>query len=276
MIIMSDCSSCPSKGKCSSNGESCGVKNNPLNNVKHIIGVMSGKGGVGKSTVSAMLAKSLKKKGYSVGLLDADVTGPSGGRLMGLKGKRAFAENNMIIPVESPDGIKVMSLNFMLEDENQPVVWRGSLLSSCVTQFWTETYWGDLDYLIIDMPPGTGDITLTVMQSIPVSGLVMVSVPQDMVNMIVTKSVNMAKMLKIPVYGVVENMSYITCPHCNEKIKVFADDNTEEFLNENQIELLGELPTTTSLSSISDMGLIVENEEINKTFDEIADKIINK
>lgn len=273
---MSDCNSCPSKGKCGSNGESCGIKNNPLNNVKHIIGVMSGKGGVGKSTVSAMLAKSLKKKGYSVGLLDADVTGPSGGRLMGLKGKRAYAENNMIIPVESPEGIKVISLNLMLEDENQPVVWRGSLLSSCVTQFWTETLWGELDYLIIDMPPGTGDITLTVMQSIPVSGLVMVSVPQDMVNMIVTKSINMAKMLKIPVYGVVENMSYIMCPHCNEKIKVFADDNTEQFLKENDIELLGELPTNSTLSSIGDMGLMVENQEILSTFDCIADKIINK
>lgn len=273
---MADCGSCPSKGKCGSNSESCGVKNNPLNNVKNIIGVMSGKGGVGKSTVSAMLAKALKKKGYSVGLLDADVTGPSGGRLMGLKGKRAYAENNMIVPVESPEGIKVISLNLMLEDENQPVVWRGSLLSSCVTQFWNETYWGDLDYLIIDMPPGTGDITLTVMQSIPLSGLVMVSVPHDMVNMIVTKSVNMAKMLNIPVYGVVENMSYITCPCCNEKIRIFVDDNTEEFLKVNDIELLAELPTTRSLSAIGDNGLMVDNEEINKTFDDIADKIINK
>ena len=166
---MSDCSSCPSHGKCGNDSGTCGVKNNPLNKVKHVIGVMSGKGGVGKSTVSAMLAKELKKKGYSVGLLDADVTGPSAGRLMGLAGERAYAQNNMIIPVENKDGIKVISLNFMIEDENQPVVWRGAMLSSCVTQFWNETLWGDIDFLIVDMPPGTGDVSLTVMQSIPLS-----------------------------------------------------------------------------------------------------------
>ena len=147
---MSDCSSCPSHGKCGNDSGTCGVKNNPLNKVKHVIGVMSGKGGVGKSTVSAMLAKELKKKGYSVGLLDADVTGPSAGRLMGLAGERAYAQNNMIIPVENKDGIKVISLNFMIEDENQPVVWRGAMLSSCVTQFWNETLWGDIDFLIVE------------------------------------------------------------------------------------------------------------------------------
>ena len=217
---MSDCSSCPSHGKCGNDSGTCGVKNNPLNKVKHVIGVMSGKGGVGKSTVSAMLAKELKKKGYSVGLLDADVTGPSAGRLMGLAGERAYAQNNMIIPVENKDGIKVISLNFMIEDENQPVVWRGAMLSSCVTQFWNETLWGDIDFLIVDMPPGTGDVSLTVMQSIPLTGVVMVSIPQDMVSMIVNKSINMTKMLKVPVLGVVENMSYILCPHCGEKISL--------------------------------------------------------
>jgi len=267
---MSDCSSCPSHGKCGNDSGTCGVKNNPLNKVKHVIGVMSGKGGVGKSTVSAMLAKELKKKGYSVGLLDADVTGPSAGRLMGLAGERAYAQNNMIIPVENKDGIKVISLNFMIEDENQPVVWRGAMLSSCVTQFWNETLWGDIDFLIVDMPPGTGDVSLTVMQSIPLTGVVMVSIPQDMVSMIVNKSINMTKMLKVPVLGVVENMSYILCPHCGEKISV------DDFLHINNIELLGELPTDISVANMANNGGDQIKEEIAKEFTSITDKVLAK
>ena len=271
---MSDCSSCPSHGKCGNDSGTCGVKNNPLNKVKHVIGVMSGKGGVGKSTVSAMLAKELKKKGYSVGLLDADVTGPSAGRLMGLAGERAYAQNNMIIPVENKDGIKVISLNFMIEDENQPVVWRGAMLSSCVTQFWNETLWGDIDFLIVDMPPGTGDVSLTVMQSIPLTGVVMVSIPQDMVSMIVNKSINMTKMLKVPVLGVVENMSYILCPHCGEKISLHEKSSVDDFLHINNIELLGELPTDISVANMANNGDDQIKEEIAKEFTSITDKVL--
>ena len=271
---MANCSSCPSPGKCGNDSGKCGIENNPLNKVKNIIGVMSGKGGVGKSTVSAFLAKELAKKGYKVGLLDADITGPSACRLMGLTGKRAFAENNLIIPVENEDCIKVLSLNLMLPDENQPVVWRGAMLSNCVKQFWVEALWGELDYLIVDMPPGTGDISLTVMQSIPLSGIVMVSIPQDMVNMIVSKSTNMTKMLNVPILGLVENMSYIICPHCGEKIKIFSGENTDEFLKENNITLLGELPTDVTVSGMADNGYSNIRAEIAEEFEKITDNVI--
>lgn len=271
---MADCSSCPSKGKCGNDSGNCGIENNPLNKVKNIIGVMSGKGGVGKSTVSAMLAKELAKKGYSVGLLDADITGPSACRLMGLTGKRAYAQDNLIMPVENEDGIKVLSLNLMLPDENQPVVWRGAMLSSCVKQFWVEALWGELDYLIVDMPPGTGDISLTVMQSIPLSGIVMVSIPQDMVNMIVSKSINMTKMLNVPILGLVENMSYIICPHCGEKIKIFGGESTNEFLIQNEIALLGELPTDVTVSGMADNGYSNIKSEIAEEFIKITNNVI--
>lgn len=271
---MADCSSCPSKGKCGSDSSKCGIENNPLNKVKNIIGVMSGKGGVGKSTVSAMLAKELANKGYTVGLLDADITGPSACRLMGLTGKRAYAQDNLIMPVENEDGIKVLSLNLMLPDENQPVVWRGTMLSNCVKQFWVEALWGELDYLIVDMPPGTGDISLTVMQSIPLSGIVMVSIPQDMVNMIVSKSINMTKMLNVPILGLVENMSYIICPHCGEKIKIFGGENTNEFLIQNEIALLGELPTDVTVSGMADNGYSNIKSEIAQEFKKITNNVI--
>lgn len=270
---MADCSSCPSKGKCGSNSESCGIQNNPKNKIKKVIGVMSGKGGVGKSTISAVLAKSLKAKGYSVGLLDADITGPSAVRLMGLRGERAYGnEEGLILPVENADGIKVMSLNLMMEDENQPVVWRGAMLSNCVTQFWKDTLWGELDYLIIDMPPGTGDVTLTVMQSIPLTGIILVSLPQDMVSMIVTKSLNMARMLNIPVFGVVQNMSYIKCPDCGKKIKIFGDD-ISNMITEQGIPLLGELPTDTDLAKLSRGSGTVANEEVLEVFNNIIKTI---
>lgn len=270
---MADCNSCPSKGKCGSSSENCGIKNNPLNKVKKIIGVMSGKGGVGKSTISAMLARTLRKKGYSVGLMDADITGPSALRLMGLRGERAYGDGQgNIIPAETPDGIKVMSLNLMMEDENQPVIWRGSLLSNCVTQFWNETLWGELDYLVIDMPPGTGDVTLTVMQSIPLSGLIMVSLPQDMVGMIVAKSINMARMMNIPIYGLIQNMSYVKCPHCGEKIQIFGGE-TSSLVLEQGIPLLGELPTNADLAKLSQGNADIDDSEILDVFETAAKAI---
>ncbi len=270
---MADCNSCPSKDTCGNKSESCGIKNNPKNKVKKIIGVMSGKGGVGKSTISAMLAKTLCKKGYKVGLLDADITGPSAVRLMGLQGERAYSDGKgMIIPPVNSDGIKVMSLNLMMEDENQPVVWRGALLSNCVTQFWNETLWGELDHLVIDMPPGTGDVTLTVMQSIPLSGIILVTLPQDMVGMIVTKSLNMARMLNIPIYGVVQNMSYVKCPHCDEKISIFGGDTSKLSLSEG-IPLLGELPANSDLAALSQGSANITDKEILDVFETLVKTI---
>ena len=173
---------------------------------------MSGKGGVGKSTVTTLFAKELSKLGYKVGIMDADITGPSIPRLMGMKDEKAMGDGESIYPVMSKEGIKVISLNLLIDDENEPVIWRGPVVGGAVKQFWEDVIWGDLDFLLIDMPPGTGDVALTVMQSTPVNGVVMVSVPQDMVSMIVAKAVNMTKKMNIPVLGVVENMSYIVCP----------------------------------------------------------------
>lgn len=272
---MTDCNSCPSKNSCSTEQQNtCTVKNNPHNQVKNIIGVMSGKGGVGKSTVSAMIAEELNKKGFKVGIMDADITGPSIPRLLNISHKKATANELGIIPVTTSNGIKVMSLNLLMEDEDQPVIWRGPLIAGVVEQFWTDVQWGDLDYLIIDMPPGTGDVALTVMQSIPISGLVMVSVPQDLVSMIVSKSINMAKKLNIPILGVVENMSYVKCPDCGKKIRIFESENTIKFLKENNLELLGELPMSKNIANVSVEGNDIIEEEIQNTFEQIGTKII--
>lgn len=272
---MTDCNSCPSKNSCSAEQQStCTIKNNPQNQVKNIIGVMSGKGGVGKSTVSAMIAEELNKKGFKVGIMDADITGPSIPRLLNISHKKATANELGIIPVITSNGIKVMSLNLLMEDEDQPVIWRGPLVAGVVEQFWTDVQWGDLDYLIIDMPPGTGDVALTVMQSIPISGLVMVSVPQDLVSMIVSKAVNMAKKLNIPILGVIENMSYIKCPDCGKKIRIFESENTIEFLKENNLELLGELPMSKNIANVSVEGNDIIEEEIQNTLEQIGTKII--
>ena len=272
---MADCNNCTSRNNCSSQN-TCTIKNNPYNNVKNIIGVMSGKGGVGKSTVSSLIAKELKDKGYKVGILDADITGPSIPRLLQIDKKRAAANDKGIIPVETEDGIKVISLNLLMEDEDKPVIWRGPIISGIVQQFWTDVIWGELDYLIIDMPPGTGDVALTVMQSIPITGLVIVSVPQDMVSMIVAKAINMAKRLNIPVLGVVENMSYVMCPDCDKKIRIFDGENTSSFLEEYNLNLLGELPMVKDIADLAKEGSKNLNKEVKDTFAEIANKIITQ
>ena len=206
---MSNCNTCPSKGTCGKDASSCNVLTNPNASIKHVIGVMSGKGGVGKSSMTVLLAKQLRKQGYQVGIMDADLTGPSIPRLLGLEKEQAYGSNDVIIPVIDKDDIKVMSLNFLLDDENKPVVWRGPIIGNAVKQFWTDVAWGELDFLLIDMPPGTGDVALTLMQSLPLSGVVMVSTPQPMVSMIVSKAVNMCKEMNVPVLGVIENMSYV-------------------------------------------------------------------
>lgn len=273
---MSNCGSCPSKGECNKDQQSCGIQNNPLNNIKKIIGVMSGKGGVGKSTVSALIARNLAKQGYKVGVLDADITGPSIPRLLGVKDAKAMgAPNNCIYPVQSADGIKVMSLNLLLEDENQPVIWRGAMISNTVKQFYTDVIWGELDYLLIDMPPGTGDVALTVMQSIPINGIVMVSVPQDMVSMIVAKAVNMVKKLNIEIIGLVENMSYIVCPDCGKKIQIFNGSDTTKLLDDLQLNLLGTLPMNAGLGNVS-VGVYKDgDEEVEGLFNPIVINLLN-
>lgn len=271
---MTNCNTCPSRSNCSKSQEGCTIENNPLNKVTRVIGVMSGKGGVGKSTVSTLVAEGLRSQGYKVGILDSDITGPSIPRLLGIKDAQAVSKDGLIQPVLTDNGIKVMSFNLLMEDENQPVIWRGPIVSSVVKQFWTDVYWGELDYLVIDMPPGTGDVALTVMSSIPINGLVMVSVPQDMVSMIVAKAVNMAKKMDIDVVGVVQNMSYIQCPNCDEKIRMYDGENIDDFLQELNLELLGELPMVKEISNISFKGYDNSKETIEDLFNPILKKII--
>ncbi|EQK48646.1 Mrp/NBP35 family ATP-binding protein [Paraclostridium bifermentans] len=271
---MSMCKICPSNNGCTKDKNNCGVKNNNLNNVKKIIGVMSGKGGVGKSSISAIIAKQLNQLGYKVGVLDADITGPSIPRLLGVSGKKAIMSEDMILPVNTNDGIKVMSLNFLMENEGDPVIWRGPMISGVVEQFWKDVLWGELDYLVIDMPPGTGDVALTVMNSIPISGIVMVSVPQNLVSMIVSKAVNMARKMDINILGVIENMSYITCPDCDKKIRLFNGENTDKFLEEMNLKLLAELPMINSISNLSDGNTVDEEKNLKLVFEPIVNKII--
>ncbi len=270
---MSNCENCPIKGDCESK-EGCMVENNPYNFVKKIIGVMSGKGGVGKSTISVLIAEELNKKGFKVGILDSDITGPSIPRLLKVKDKKVQSNELGVLPVTSKNGIKVMSLNLLMDDEQQPVIWRGPIIAGTVKQFWTDVFWGDLDYLVIDMPPGTGDVALTVMQSIPINGIVMVSVPQDLVSMIVAKAVNMVKKMDIKVIGVVENMSYIICPDCDKKIKIFDSENTEEFLSNLDLELLGELPMCSDVANISKKDVGTQNAALEETIGNITEKIM--
>lgn len=227
--------------------------------IKNVIGVISGKGGVGKSTVTGILASTLRKKGYKVGVLDADITGPSMPRFFGINDKRAriepIDENNFkYYPVSSKGGVDVLSMNLLIPKEEDPVVWRGPIVSSVLTQLFTDTVWGELDYLLIDMPPGTSDITLTVMQSFPIKELIIVSTPQDMVSMIVKKVISMAKNMQLPIRGVVENMAYINCPGCDKKIKVFSKKSAEEHAEYLEVPLIGELPINVDLTEALEEG----------------------
>ena len=254
---MGNCNTCPSHGSCGKDATQCGIENNPENKIKNIIAVMSGKGGVGKSTLSELIARNLAKQGYKVGVLDADITGPSIPRLLGVKDAKAMgAPNNCIYPVQSADGIKVMSLNLLLEDENQPVIWRGAMISNTVKQFYTDVIWGELDYLLIDMPPGTGDVPLTVFQSLPVDGIITVSSPQELVSMVVEKSVNMAQMMNIPILGLVENMSYYICPDCGHKHYLFGESHIDEIAKKFNISTVCRLPMDPAITKVVDAGLI--------------------
>lgn len=255
------CEGCPSKGNCGKDASSCGVIENKHANIKNVITIMSGKGGVGKSTVTVMLAKSLAKLGYKVGIMDADITGPSIPRLMHVQDAQCYATaEDQIIPIVS-EGIKIMSLNFILKNETDPVIWRGAIISNVVKQFYTDVMWEDLDFLLIDMPPGTGDVALTIMQSLPVTGVVMVSTPQPMVSMIVEKAIHMCEQMNIPVLGIIENMAYLECPNCSERIDFYNLEELDTFIANTQTKLYATLPM---LDLIRDINKYMEYSEIQK------------
>ena len=254
----SSCSSCPSASSC--DGTSCSAapvktQAQQLSNIKNIIVVMSGKGGVGKSSFSSLIAIALQKKGYKVGILDGDITGPSIPKLFGVKGLPEVSEYGAY-PLKSKNGISIMSMNLMLQNEEEPVVWRGPVISGVIKQFWEEVVWGDLDYLVIDLPPGTGDAPLTILQSLPVNGVIVVTSPQDLSNMVVRKGIKMLEMMKIPVLGIAENMSYFECPDCGKKIDIFGESKVNETAQKYQVPLIGKFPLDPDVSRLGDLGQI--------------------
>lgn len=249
-----DCSTCGAA--CSSKKESMFEPINSMSMVGKVIGVVSGKGGVGKSLVTELAAVELRRRGLSVGIMDADVTGPSIPKAFGLSGICEAAPLGGILPKETKTGIKVMSVNLLLEDITSPVVWRGPVIAGTVKQFWTDVIWGDLDCMLIDCPPGTGDVPLTIFQSIPLDGIIVVTSPQDLVSMIVAKAVNMAKLMNIPIVGIVENMSYVECPDCGKKISVFGESKIDEVAKSFGLPVLAKLPMSPAFSAMCDAGTI--------------------
>jgi ATP-binding protein involved in chromosome partitioning len=272
----SECKSdCPDKEKC--NLEEFRCKTHELNDIKRTVAVLSGKGGVGKSLVTSLLAVMMRRKGYQVGILDADITGPSIPKVFGADDARADVSEFGIYPVRTHNDIKIMSINLLLEKSDTPVIWRGPLIAGAVKQFWTDVIWGKLDYLFLDMPPGTGDVPLTVFQSIPLDGIIIVTSPQDLVSLIVKKAYNMAKAMNIPVIGVIENMSYAICPECGKQMNVFGDSKAEQVALEMDIPFLGRLPIDSKLAALCDSGEIekFDKKYIDKCI-EILDKELGK
>jgi Mrp family chromosome partitioning ATPase len=261
----SDCAGCSHASSCGSKPEQepqdLRAPLNAFSNIKKVIAVVSGKGGVGKSMVTASLARLMREQGYKVGIMDADITGPSIPKMYGVHGL-AGGNDAGVFPMEAADGTKIMSINLLLDNESDPVIWRGPVIAGVVTQFWTEVVWGDLDYLFIDMPPGTGDVPLTVFQSIPVDGAVIVTSPQDLVTMIVKKAYNMAAQMEIPVLGIVENYSYLVCPDCGKEISVFGESHIDEVAAELNIPVLGKMPIDVKLAEA------VENEKFSEVNNE--------
>lgn len=254
--------------ECSACGSDCGERTEPqsflekaneFSQIKKVIGVVSGKGGVGKSLVTSLLASSMQKKGRPTGILDADITGPSIPRMFGIHGKAAANEAGLL-PAETEKGLKLMSVNLLLENDTDPVVWRGPIIAGTVKQFWTDVIWGNLDYLFVDMPPGTGDVPLTVFQSLPVDGIVVVASPQELVGMIVGKAVKMAELLHIPVIGLVENMSWFQCPSCHEKHKIFGDSHIQELAMRYRVPVISQIPIDPALAIACDQGKIEDFE----------------
>lgn len=258
------CSGCSSASTCGSaqqQPQDLTAKLNPLSSVKHVIGVVSGKGGVGKSLVTSMLAISMVRKGYKVGILDADITGPSIPKVFGVKGKARVDEAGMY-PLPSKGGIDIMSVNLLLENETDPVLWRGPIVGNVVKQFYTDVIWQDLDYLFVDMPPGTGDVAITVYQSLQLDGIVVVTSPQDLVAMIVEKAVKMADLMQVPIIGVVENFSYFHCPDNGKDYKIFGDSHIDEVLKRYNLLLMARLPINPDIAALCDAGKL---EDIEKT-----------
>ena len=271
--------------ECTHNCESCGAncpsrsggspadfieKPHELSHIKKVIGVVSGKGGVGKSLVTSMLSVIMQRRGFHTAILDADVTGPSIPKVFGLK-EKATGDQNGIYPVKTKTGIEVMSVNLLLEDDTAPVIWRGPVIAGTVKQFWTDVIWDDVDYMFVDMPPGTGDVPLTVFQSLPLDGIIVVTSPQELVSMIVTKAVRMAQAMNIPILGIVENMSYAVCPDCGKKISIFGESHVEEEAGKHGLKVLGRLPMDPQLAKLCDQGVIELFE--GDWLDEAADAV---
>ncbi len=269
-----DCSSCSESCSSRDNASSLDMteKLNQYSSVKKVIGVVSGKGGVGKSIVTSLLAVMFSRRGYETAVLDADITGPSIPKAFGIK-EKAYGSEKGILPSVTASGIKVMSINLLLENENDPVIWRGPILAGTVKQFWTDVYWGDVDYMFVDMPPGTGDVPLTVFQSLPLDGIIVVTSPQDLVSMIVEKAVKMAQMMNVPILGVVENMSYFVCPDCKKKHYPFGESRLENIAKEYSIDILARLPIDPENAKACDNGKI--ESVLNPDAEAAADKIEN-
>ena len=251
-----DCSSCSQNCASKQGGAPTFEKTNDLSRIKKTIAVVSGKGGVGKTLVSSMLAVELNRRELKTAIIDADVTGPSIPKAFGLKGLCEAAPLGGIMPVKTTTGIETVSVNLLLEDTSSPVLWRGPVIAGMVKQFWTDVIWGDVDVMVIDCPPGTGDVPLTVFQSIPVDGIIIVTSPQDLVSLIVSKAVNMARLMNIPIIGIVENMSYVECPDCGKKIEIFGKSHTEETAKQFGIPVLARIPVNPELASQCDKGVI--------------------
>lgn len=246
------------------------VAPNAASNIKKVIGIVSGKGGVGKSFVTSLSAAAMNRKGFKTAILDADITGPSIQKMFGVS-KITNSGETGIIPEKSKNGVSVVSMNMIMDNDTQPVIWRGPIIANVVKQFWSEVEWGDVDYMFVDMPPGTGDVPLTVFQSLPVDGIIIVTTPQDLVSMIVEKAINMAKMMDIPVLGIVENMSYLTCPCCNETIMIYGESKIDEFAAEQGIDVLAKIPVDPEIAKLCDAGCIDDYD--NECLKGISDKL---
>jgi len=271
---MSECShNCSSCNKDCSERKDFKEKQNELSNIKKVIGIVSGKGGVGKSLVTSMLSVLTKRKGLKTAILDADITGPSIPKLFGLNKRAEAMDDKFLLPVISKSGIEVMSINLLLENENDPVVWRGPVIAGAVKQFWTDVVWNDVDYMFVDMPPGTGDVPLTVFQSLPVDGIVVVASPQELVSMIVGKAVKMANMMNIPVIALVENMSYFECPDCKKKIEIFGQSKVDKTASEFGIKNVAKLPINPEFATLADNGNI--EEFTGEYLDNVVDAILS-
>ena len=264
-----DCSTCGQS--CSERKEESLLKNlNPKSSVKKVIAVVSGKGGVGKSLVTSLMASEMQRRGYNCAVLDADITGPSIPKSFGIT-QHAYGTEEYLLPVTTRTGLQVMSINLILENETEPVVWRGPVIAGAVTQFWTDVLWQDVDYMFVDMPPGTGDVPLTVFQSLPVDGIIIVTSPQDLVGMIVAKAVNMANLMNKPVLGIVENMSYFKCPDCGKEHAIFGESKVESVAKEFNIPVFAKLPMDPAIAAMVDAGEVesVSGEHIAKLADYI-------